>query len=250
MCLFAAAFQTLPGCRLLVLANREEFYGRPSGPPRIVNCGAGAEWLGGIDLQGGGTWLGVNRRELLVAITNRPKNAVAAEARSRGLLCRDLLACETVEEARDELHRQRGRHAYDGFNLLVWGSQQGIAVEAGNEFVVHDLEPGLHVIANGPLNDSGDRRVQRARVELSLLAEETDVVEAWLDRGAELCRLHANGDEPAICRHGGDRGTVSSTLIALTDDPAEARYRHAHGPPCETEYADYAEQLRLLLASG
>ncbi len=82
---------------LLVAANRDEHFDRPSAPPAEI---AGApRVVAGRDLRVGGTWLGVNEHGLLVGILNRRQNEPAINAnscRSRGLLCMDLLQLSSV----------------------------------------------------------------------------------------------------------------------------------------------------------
>jgi hypothetical protein len=58
---------------------------------------------------------------------------------------------------------------------------------------------------------------------------------------AQLGRLCANtrGRAP-ICRPTGERGTVSSSLIALTPQGQIAAYWHANGPPSEIPYEPVA----------
>ena len=61
MCLIVFAWQMLPSTPLVAAANRDEFYDRPT---------ALANWwddhphiYAGRDLQAGGTWMGVSRRD-------------------------------------------------------------------------------------------------------------------------------------------------------------------------------------------
>ncbi len=46
-----------------------------------------------------------------------------------------------------------------------------------------------------------------------------------------------------MCFRAGDRGTVSSSLVALRGALADSTYLHAQGPPDETPYADYSHLL-------
>ena len=89
MCVLALLLQ--PG-RLLVAANRDEAFDRPSGPPSEVEPGV----VAGVDLLRGGTWLGYNQHGLFVAVTNRKAPAVEATSYSRGLLAREALRCRRL----------------------------------------------------------------------------------------------------------------------------------------------------------
>ena len=89
MCVLAIVLE--PG-RLLVAANRDEAFDRPSAPPAEVEDGI----VAGRDLLAGGTWLGYNRHGLFVAVTNRKEPAPAPNALSRGLLAREALNCRRL----------------------------------------------------------------------------------------------------------------------------------------------------------
>ena len=49
---------------------------------------------------------------------------------------------------------------------------------------------------------------------------------------------------------GPDRGTVSSTLIALGKKPRDAIYQHSTGAPDRSKYEDYSPLLRDILSRG
>ena len=100
MCLALFALHTHPRFPLIVAANRDEFYERPTAPagfwsesPRI---------LAGRDLKEGGTWLGVTRSGRFAAVTNyRDPREFGENPRSRGLLVRGYL--ESAEPPLDYL---------------------------------------------------------------------------------------------------------------------------------------------------
>src|SRR3990172_7761338 len=97
MCTMAILYRVARGTPLLVAANREERFDRPTQYPKIQS--GLPRGVCGIDRQAGGTWLGVNQFGLFCAVTNRRKARVPAEPRSRGLLCRELLELRTTREA-------------------------------------------------------------------------------------------------------------------------------------------------------
>ncbi|MFT4564217.1 MAG: hypothetical protein ACI9BW_003980 [Gammaproteobacteria bacterium] len=116
MCLLLAACQQHPDFRLIIAANRDEFYERPALPADF--------WpdsdtiLGGRDLQGSGTWLAVNRRGAFAAITNVRTSMNIAAPRSRGLIISDYLTSpSTAEKFARELTEHRAQ--YQGFNVFA-----------------------------------------------------------------------------------------------------------------------------------
>jgi uncharacterized protein with NRDE domain len=237
MCLLVISYRAAGDAPILVAANREERFDRPTLPPQVQP--GRPRVLCGIDRQAGGTWLGVNEHGLLVAVTNRPRTSPPPRPRSRGLLCRDLLACRSAAEAARRALEAIETGRYDGANYVCLDLRQAIAIHAGDRLGSRAIEPGLHLMANGDLDDAGDRRLARAR-EL-LAAGPLGSGAEFVARTAEVC---AHGD---IVLRGPDRGTVSSDQIALTADADAAIYRHAPGPPDRRPYDDYSRHLRALL---
>ena len=74
----------------LLAANRDEVYARPfSSPRRWV---ADTPFWAPRDEEEGGTWIGVNRNGLVVAITNRSRLPAEGGRASRGLLVTGALS--------------------------------------------------------------------------------------------------------------------------------------------------------------
>jgi uncharacterized protein with NRDE domain len=96
MCLILIAWQAHPDYPLVVAANRDEFFARPSA--------AAAFWpeapqvLAGRDLEAGGTWLGISRAQRFAALTNyREGGRVARGALARRPGCRLPHRCRQPE---------------------------------------------------------------------------------------------------------------------------------------------------------
>lgn len=116
MCLILFAYKVHPSCRLIVAANRDEFYERPSSPVEFWEDAP--QVLAGRDRQGGGTWLGITREGRFAAITNyRDPAAFRSGAPSRGKLVSDFLKGKL--SAADYLDKISGQaKKYNGFNLI------------------------------------------------------------------------------------------------------------------------------------
>ena len=116
MCLILLAWRAHPRYPLVVAANRDEFFARPTAAADFWPDAP--QVLAGRDLQGGGTWLGVTRSGRFAALTNyRDPALVKAEAPSRGELVSGFLC---GREAPDDFRRriESVAAAYNGFNLL------------------------------------------------------------------------------------------------------------------------------------
>lgn len=156
MCLILFAYQHHPRYPLVVAANRDEFFERPTRTAHFWEDSP--ELLAGRDLQAGGTWMGMTRRGRFAAVTNfREPRSIPADAKSRGLLCTDYLQSTIdLEDYLQSLSAQGDQFA--GFNLLV-GDFSDIARprlayfsnRAADGF--RYLEPGIHGISNGLIDD-------------------------------------------------------------------------------------------------
>ena len=127
MCLLAIQYQLVPDAPILVAANREEFYERPSQPPSIQS--GKPRVLCGIDAQAGGTWLGVNQHGLVIGVCNRRKMSSNYPSRSRGVLCRELLKSNSAVHARDVAMEELSSGRYDGANFVCVDAESGWVVD-------------------------------------------------------------------------------------------------------------------------
>lgn len=149
MCLILFAYQTHPRHRLVVAANRDEFYARPTAPAAFWSDAP--EVLAGRDLREGGTWLGVTRGGRFAAVTNvREPEMYRVGAPSRGFLVSDFLRGSESPEVYAERLAETGGE-YNGFNLLlvdgrslVWLSNRGEGART--------LEPGVYGLSNALLD--------------------------------------------------------------------------------------------------
>jgi len=91
MCLILFSYCRHPENRLIIAANRDEVYNRPT--RSLSFWDENASILAGQDLQCSGTWLGITRNGRIAAITNyREPGMKKQDAPSRGLLVRDYLS--------------------------------------------------------------------------------------------------------------------------------------------------------------
>lgn len=240
MCLLAIMHRVVPGAPVLVAANREEFFNRPALPPAIQ--AGDPRVLCGTDARAGGTWLGVNDRGLVVGVTNRRKSIVPDKPRSRGTLCRELLACGTAARAVATAERELAARPYAGVNVLAVDAATAHVVHAGDLLQRVDLAPGLRLIANGDVDDPSDIRQTLARRLFA--AQPIDSAERFVAVAKNVCATGPGPDRPvSIILRGPDRGTVSSTIIALGAAAESSLYLFAPQAPDLTPYDDYSRLL-------
>ncbi len=83
MCLILIAHKVHPNYPLVLAANRDEAYSRPTAPAAFWDDHP--QIYGGRDLEQGGTWLGITREGRIAAVTNfRDGYAAKNGTRSRG----------------------------------------------------------------------------------------------------------------------------------------------------------------------
>lgn len=247
MCLLAIQYRSVPEAPILVAANREEAYDRPSlvpsiqaGKPRV---------LSGVDARAGGTWLGVNQNGLFVGACNRTKYHVPPSPRSRGVLCRELLRANSSRQAVDMALEELSTGKYDGVNYVIADAESGWVVHGGEEAEVVQLEDGLSIVGSGDVNDIRDERFKLARRLLTLQTLDS-AVKFLAVASKAFARPPSGPDRPGMVIRGKDRGTVSSTLIALGKKPRDAIFQFANGAPDEAKYEDYSPLLRDILSRG
>lgn len=227
--------------------NREERYDRPSTVPAIQS--GKPRVLCGVDQQAGGTWLGVNQHGLLVAACNRPKSAVPPTPRSRGLLCRELLRSGSARQAMHLAMDELNTGNYDGVNIVCADAESGWVIHAGMEVEAVDLTEGLSIVSNADVNDPRDERSKLARRLLTLQTLDSPV--KFLAVASKVfARAPVGPGRPSMIERGPDRGTVSSTLIALGKKPRDAIFQYAGDSPDRARYEDFSPLLRDILSRG
>jgi uncharacterized protein with NRDE domain len=160
MCLIVFAWRPDHPHPLIVAANRDEFYQRPTLP---LGPWPDGSIRAGRDLQAGGTWLGVGPAGRFAALTNIRDPAQPPGRRSRGELPVQFLAgTATADAFLTGLALRLGHYA--GFNLLLGtpGELWHFNSRAGEPT---RLAPGVYGLSNAGL-DTPWPKLLRARTAL------------------------------------------------------------------------------------
>jgi uncharacterized protein with NRDE domain len=167
MCLIVFAWRPTHRYPLIVAANRDEFYARPTSPL--------AEWLdapgvyAGRDLEAGGTWLGVGSHGRFAALTNIRDPNHPLGRRSRGELVarflndKELTAEQPVEDYLAEVAGRAGE--YGGFNLLL-GTADSLYYLSAVDPQPQRLKAGIYGLSNAGL-DTPWPKLLRAKAALT-----------------------------------------------------------------------------------
>jgi len=149
MCLILFAYRQRDDYPLILIANRDEYYARPT---RHAHWWPDAPLLAGRDLEGGGTWLGIGRGGRLAAVTNvREPGGMKAGKISRGELTREFLRGSTAAPAYLDAIAARAND-YAGFNLLL-GDADGLWFYSNRGGDARRVAPGVYGISNGSFDE-------------------------------------------------------------------------------------------------
>ncbi len=162
MCLIVVAHRASRRFPLVIAANRDEEYARPTRPAHFWDDQPNI--LGGRDLRAGGSWLAMTTSGRVAAVTNL-RGAMKPDARSRGVLVGDFVTSDV-----DPLVYARSINVeeFAGFHL--------IAGEIGKTFVhladeVRVWSDGIHGVSNGPVGERSekiDRAVEKMRSAIDI----------------------------------------------------------------------------------
>lgn len=227
MCLILFSWKTHPKYKLIVAANRDEFYARPTAPadfwPEYPTI------LAGKDLKAGGTWLGIEKSGYFAAVTNyRDLSSMKENAISRGDLIKNYLLSKNEPE-RYVKEVAKNKDNYNGFNLLVSDLKE-LYYYSNKENKSQELDKGIYGLSNHLLNTPWPKVVSGKAQFESLLQDETIAIDP-------LFKLLQNIDQPeeellpstgiskdleralsSIFIKTGDYGTYCSTVLLVDND--------------------------------
>jgi uncharacterized protein with NRDE domain len=185
MCLIAFAIHASPRWPLVIAANRDEAFDRPTAPLAAWTTPAGHSILSGRDLRDGGTWLGVSSHGRVAMLTNVRSVTPRSGPRSRGeLVTRWLVGDEDFAGfcAALQLEGQAGQ--FGGFNLVTGDWQRGHwhwATNAGGRLHARALEPGVYGLSNAALDTPWPKTVAlRSALQASLASASFEALAAQL----------------------------------------------------------------------
>jgi len=225
MCIVLYAQDTVPGYRVVLAANRDEFHARPTEP--LHWWSGDTPILAGRDGRAGGTWLGVCRDARFACVLNAPAQAPRRDAPSRGALVPQVLAAADWHAACRRIAAAGAD--YGGFHLLCGDGERGwYGANTGADAA--ELGRGCHTVDNTGLNRSDGRSHRADR----LFRELPDVSRASLLAllADEHPPIGVGGDTRPLFLRDSRFGTRCSTLLWVGEsgrvDVIERRF-DAHG---------------------
>ncbi|WP_348981211.1 NRDE family protein [Bacillus sp. DNRA2] len=231
LCLILFAYQVDPKYKLIVAANRDEFYARPTAPAQFWEDHP--DILAGRDLKQMGTWMGITKSGKFAALTNyRDPSEITDGNRSRGELVGNFLKEEFPPQNYLE-SVAKNKDDYPGFNLLVGDANQ-LFYYANIENEIHELQPGVYGLSNHLLN------TEWPKVKIGKAGLQKIISTGGDNFDEELFALLQNADEApdielpktgvtlewervlsALFIQSENYGTRSSTILKMTDAEIE-----------------------------
>ncbi len=227
MCVIFLGLETFPRYKLVIAANRDEFYARPTAQADFWQ--ENPNILAGKDLLYGGTWHGITKNGRFAALTNyRDPNQKIGNI-SRGNLVKDFL--QDNESATDFLQKlRRQKNDYTGFNLIFGTLKNDVELfwysNVNDSFA--ELKKGIYGLSNRFL-DTAWHKVEsgkKAFQDLPQIIDTNQLFKILSDR-----TLAENEDLPdtgigfekeklisPIFIASPDYGTRSSTVVLLEND--------------------------------
>jgi uncharacterized protein with NRDE domain len=231
MCLILFAYQKHPKYKLIVAANRDEAYHRPTAPAHF--------WedipfiLAGRDLEKMGTWMGVTKSGRFSALTNyRDPKETKEGKNSRGELVSNAL---TFQGEVSDYMKSLGRSddSYPGYNILAGDSNELFYYSNVGKTLIK-ISPGVYGLSNHLL-DSEWPKVKRGKEGLTQITANDSELQV-----EEIFSLLSNAEEapdellpntgvplemervlsPMFIKSNG-YGTRSSTILLMSDTEIE-----------------------------
>ncbi len=171
MCLIFLSLNDHPTYKLIVAANRDEFYNRKTA--------AASYWkdhptlLGGRDLEASGTWMGMTTSGKISLLTNyRDPQNINPKAPSRGQLVSDFLIGNIAGDEYLKNISTQGK-LYNGFNLIN-GTVDELYYYSNYAEGIQKIKPGLHGLSNHLLNTNWPK-VARGKEKLKPILAQSKI---------------------------------------------------------------------------
>ncbi|XP_077317830.1 transport and Golgi organization protein 2 homolog isoform X2 [Lithobates pipiens] len=203
MCIIFFKFDPRPvsknAYRLILAANRDEFYHRPA---KLADFwGTNNEILSGLDMETGkegGTWLGITKRGKFAALTNYLQPKIDVNAKGRGHLVSNFLNSDLDSFSYIKKISEEG-HLYNAFNLVTadFNTKEDVIYYYGSrgEKQPVKLNPGLYGLSCSLLDTPWKKLEHGKRLFADIIRRSHDIAKE--DLVQELIKV-MNNEEPQI----------------------------------------------------
>ena len=213
MCLINFNIGSHDKYKMIIAANRDEFYSRPTAPVHYWEDHPNI--LGGRDLKAQGTWLAVSKSGKIGALTNirTPEEMTAEAKKSRGELVVNYLLSE--KSPKEYLTALAGHSSdYAGFNLLT-GTPDELYYMNNYDNKISRVTDGTHGLSNEYL-DTPWPKVVIGKEQLDKVISEDDID---IDALFSLLRIDTKAADDIVQQTGIDAGLEKKLSPLFIDIP-------------------------------
>ena len=173
MCTILFSYKTHPSYKLILAANRDEFYARPAIPMGWWDDKEGV--LAGRDAEMRGTWMGISKSGRFAALTNyRQMPITETFISSRGALVTEFISKEMTADSYETILRNDASK-YDGYNL-IYGNVENLRYFSNRGADNSELKPGIYGLSNHLLDTPWPKVVNgKIRMEQNVRDEEINI---------------------------------------------------------------------------
>ena len=247
MCLNIFSYKNHPDYKLIIAANRDEFYARKTEAAHFWNDKPNL--LAGKDLEQGGTWLGITKTGKFSFITNyRDPKSFRKDAPSRGALVSNYLNGSHDPEA----YLKNIGHAkhFNGFNLVV-GDLNEVFYYSNVENKITKLKTGFYAVSNAFLDTPWKKLVTGKNAVQSLISQQNFSAEDLFsalhnEQKADDSELPSTGVPYEIEKlvssmfiKSETYGTVCSTVVLIDNQNHVQFFERTHNPLKENKTVSF-----------
>ncbi|MDN5205277.1 NRDE family protein [Fulvivirgaceae bacterium BMA10] len=251
MCLILFAYKAHPKYKLIVAANRDEFYDRPTETAHWWNDEETI--LGGKDLKENGSWFAINKLGRFAALTNyRDPFNIKENVPSRGALVTGFLKNNNNDLSFSDYLVENGKQ-FNGFNI-IYGDPDELCYYSNYQGKPTTLKPGIYGLSNALLDAPWPKVAQGKKDLVNLIAGKDFSIEASFDflNNSEIApdeKLPDTGVgmekermlSPLFIKNT-NYGTRCSTILLVDNDDEVTFVERSYVPKKET---DQSYQFRL-----
>jgi uncharacterized protein with NRDE domain len=212
-------------------------------PPTILN--KNPLIVGGIDLHRSGTWLGVNKNNIIINILNKWKKNTPFSGsdsyQSRGILVLELLKEKSLNNIISKINNLSSND-YLPFYMIVSDIKQVYFIEFDEKIKIIDISNQNFIAGNlEPASDWNKFKTARSFLNSSKVKEIFSIRKTL----KQLLKYQkGNFDIPSsdFSVNLGSFQTTSSTILEVNEN--NINYFFANGKPINTDYQDYSYLLK------
>ncbi|MGE0637070.1 MAG: NRDE family protein [Bacteroidia bacterium] len=252
MCLNIFSYKAHPDYKLIIAANRDEFYARKTEAAHFWTDTP--DLLAGKDLEQGGTWLGITKTGKFSFITNyRDPKSFRKDAPSRGALVSDYLNGSLGPE--QYLKSLVDTQRYNGFNLVA-GDLNEVCYFSNVENKIRKLDKGFYAVSNALLDTPWKKLVTGKNAVETVIGQQNFNAEELFsalhnEQKADDSELPQTGVPYEIEKlissmfiKSDSYGTVCSTVVLMDNQNRVRFFERTHNPLKENKTVGFEFVIR------